>query len=87
MIAFLKKIWGWVRTDGLLHIETSAMIVLALDAVCPWWIGNIVSATAGIGKEIWDRTHGGSSEWHDIICDAIGIVIADIIILLKYLIK
>ena len=85
MINFIKKIWNWLRVDGLLHIETSALVVLATDAVAPWWVGNIVSATAGVAKEVYDRFNGGSAEWHDIICDVIGIVIADIIILIRHL--
>ena len=79
----MKKIWYWIRTDGLLHIETSALIVVLVSIVISWWVGVGVSAVAGVGKELYDRSHEGHcAEWHDVICDGIGVVIGAVVVLL-----
>ena len=79
----MKKIWDWIRTDGLLHIETSALIVVLVSIVISWWVGVVGSAVAGVGKELYDRSHEGHcAEWHDVICDGIGVVIGAVAVLL-----
>lgn len=83
MIDFLKKIWKWVRTDGLLHIGYAALIFLSLEPFMPWWVAAIITVVLFIIKEIYDRHHGGCAEWHDIICDCIGLAYGIIIFLLK----
>ena len=70
----LNKIWNWVRVDGLLHIEACVAIVLLVGRFLPWWAACIAGAVAGIAKEIWDIKHG-TPDWHDLVCDLIGIVI------------
>jgi hypothetical protein len=70
----MKRLWKWINRDGLLHLETCALIVLAFSLFLPWWIAGLVSLAAGIGKEIWDRKHG-VCDWHDVVCDLIGVVI------------
>lgn len=77
----IKKIWKWMRSDGLLHIACSALIVLTFAAVLPLWAAALIAAVAGVAKEIYDRHNGGVAEWHDIICDAIGIVYGVLIFL------
>lgn len=73
MKELLKKIWGWVRTDGLLHIETSALIMCLLTPWMAVWLAAIITLGIGVGKEVYDRYTQGSSTMHDIICDVIGI--------------
>ena len=73
--------WNWIRQDGLLHIESCALIAVAVGLFAPWWIAGTVSLAAGIGKEIWDTRHGVAS-WHDVICDLIGVAIGTIITVL-----
>ena len=75
-------LWNWIRRDGLLHIETCALIVVIIGLVAPWWVALPIAITAGLGKELWDDGHGGVSNWHDVICDAIGAVIGTLIVLL-----
>lgn len=74
MKKFVEKVWKWVRSDGLLHIACSALIVLSFAAFLPIWAAVLIAAIAGVAKEIYDRLNGGVAEWHDILCDAIGIV-------------
>lgn len=80
-----KKIWKWVRVDGLLHFETCALIAFVVAAFLPWWSGGIAAAVAGIGKELWDKTHGGKFEGHDLICDGVGAVLGMVISLIGIL--
>lgn len=63
------------RTDGLLHLETSALIAVTLGKFIPLWIAALVTLIIGIGKELWDKEHGGVASWHDIGCDIAGIVL------------
>ena len=66
---------SWIRTDGLLHIETSALITVVLATFAPWWVAAIVALIIGILKELYDREHGGVASWHDVGCDAAGVLI------------
>lgn len=82
---FIKNIWRWLRSDGLLHIETSALAVIAMtkaaSLVAPLWeaklAASMITLVLGIAKElIWDKAMGkGCAEWHDIYCDLIGIAV------------
>lgn len=76
------KVAGWVRVDGLLHEEISHGIVISIaalvDIFAPLFAGACagvaVAVFAGIGKEIHDLASGkGVAEWHDVICDIVGI--------------
>lgn len=72
--------WEWIKRDGLLHIETCALIVVLIGIFTPWWIAGAISLVIGIGKELWDIKHGVAN-WHDVICDLIGVLIGSLIAL------
>lgn len=79
---WVLKGWNWLRTDGLLHLVISALIVVLFGAFLPVWAAVLIAAVAGIAKEIYDRASGeGTAEWHDLICDGIGIVLGVLICL------
>lgn len=86
----INKIYKWIRTDGLLHIETSALIFLvvakAFSLVFPLFrIGAFALATtvtflSGIAKEQWDAESGkGTAEMHDLLCDLFGLALGMLI--------
>ena len=75
------SLWSWIRRDGLLHIETCALIAVAADLLLPWWAAGLTACLAGVGKEVWDTRHGVAT-WHDVICDLTGAFIGTIITLL-----
>ena len=52
----------------------SALLVVILGLLLPWWGAAAGALAIGIGKEIYDRRHGGVASWHDVICDLSGIV-------------
>ena len=62
--------------DKYKHIVVSAIIAVTLHLFLPWWVAGLVTLTIGVGKEVYDKVSGkGCSEWKDIICDIIGILI------------
>ena len=61
--------------NDLLHLESCALIVIAVGAFLPWWVACIVALVLGIGKELYDREHGGVPSWHDVACDILGIAL------------
>lgn len=73
---------SWIRTDGLLHLETSALIVVLLAAFLVWWKAAIIAWVIGFAKELYDHLKGGIVSWHDIVCDAVGVAIGTLISLL-----
>lgn len=75
------NLWSWIRRDGLLHIESCALIAVVAGLVLPWWCAGLAALFIGIGKEWWD-TRNGVATWHDMICDVIGAVIGTIIMVL-----
>lgn len=76
---------NWMRTDGLLHMETSFILVVFFYCFTGLFVpkaealvaGVFYTFAVGVLKEIYDRITGkGAAEWHDLECDAIGIVLS-----------
>jgi len=87
MIKFLKKVWAWVRTDGLLHALACAAIVLSFGWIRPVWISVTIAVVIAAAKEIYDKVTGrGTAEWHDVICDLAGILYGLAVLGLYYLV-
>lgn len=62
-----------IKRDHLLHAETSALLCIVLALLLPWWAAAIAALAAGIGKELWDRKHGGVPSWSDVLWDVVGV--------------
>lgn len=73
------SIASWFCRDGLLHMETCALIVIVSGLFIPWWWAGVIGIFAGIGKELWDKHHDGVASWHDVFCDLCGVVAGAII--------
>ena len=73
----IAKILGYFGQDGLAHILVSLILCAVLAAFLPWWAAALITLAIGVAKElIWDRWMGrGTADWHDIICDGIGILL------------
>lgn len=88
--AFFQKVWeyllkikNYVRIDGLLHIETCFIIYVIMNALFTWWVALLMTVAAAVGKEIYDRVSGkGTAEWHDVFCDAAGLLLAILVSLI-----
>ena len=68
-----------IRLDSLLHFESCALIAAVAGLLLPWWAAGLVAIAAGIGKEIWDRYHGGVPSWADLGWDAAGAILGMVI--------
>lgn len=68
-----------IRTDSLLHFETCALIAIVAGLLLPWWGAVIVALAAGIGKELWDKTHNGVPSWSDVLWDIVGAAVGAVI--------
>ena len=82
MWSWLNKLFGWMAMDGALHILCSLIILLVLSAFCPLWASVCLTVVVGIGKEVYDRLWGSGFSWKDLLCDAAGMAIGIIIVLL-----
>ena len=84
--AFFVSIWRWVRTDGLLHILATYAIVFTFYRPLAWWVADLIAVGVFVIKELVDLiTKKGTAEWHDVICDVIGLILADGVICLHWL--
>lgn len=77
----IKKILRWIAVDGLLHILSCYALMLTLQPMVDIWWAKGITATCAIGKEVVDALRGKNT-WeqvrHDLICDAIGILMSDV---------
>ena len=71
-----------LRRDSLLHAETSALLCIVLGLLLPWRSAGSIALLAGIGKELWDREHGGVPSWSDLFWDAVGVAAGVLITLI-----
>lgn len=71
----------WFGRDKAKHAVASAAIQFGAHAVLrangrtyagAAWGAAAVTATVGVGKELWDRGHGGDPSWRDLAADAAG---------------
>ena len=63
-----------LKRDSLLHAETCALIAVVTGLLLPWWGAGLVALAASIGKELWDREHGGVPSWSDVLWDILGVL-------------
>lgn len=68
-----------LKRDSLLHAETCALIAVVAGLLLPWWGAGLVALAAGIGKELWDREHGGVPSWSDVLWDVAGVIAGTLI--------
>lgn len=94
----MDKIWNrirnaaiavnsWVRVDGWLHMGVSALIMAALGWIRPIWVAACITLCVGVAKEVYDAPHPDkhSADWHDVACDAIGVLVGLLIAFLNSL--
>ena len=49
---WLSKVAARAGVDGLLHVIISALIVLIMQIIAPWWAAVLVAIVAGVAKEL-----------------------------------
>lgn len=71
-----------LKRDSLLHAETSALLCIVLALLLPWWWAAAGALAAGMGKELWDREHGGVPSWSDVLWDIAGVAAGILVVIL-----
>lgn len=72
----LNSFFSWIGNDGMKHIILSAILTVVAKWLLPVWVAVALVLLIGIIKEVYDKiSDKGFSEWKDIICDIIGILI------------
>lgn len=83
----MKKLINWIAVDGLLHALVSILITIVFYSFIGFWTA-IPTIVIGIGKEIYDvlkkPNYTWKMIWHDLICDAGGLVVGLIISLIIF---
>ena len=82
MKKIFKLIWGYMQTDGLLHLLVCYALVVTFalfdTAIFPI-AGTMVAVFCAIIKECWDASYKHATKKqiiHDLVFDALGILIA-----------
>lgn len=91
ILEFIKNVKDWVATDGLLHIETSALLLIIFQLFMPIYISALLTISIGLIKETIDywvkKCNNKEQVTHDIICDLVGILIGVIYVILSILLN
>lgn len=71
----------WAGPDGLLNMETTALLVIALGIFLPTPWAAAVSFLISVFKCASDERRGHSGEIHDLVCATAGVVVGTILLL------
>lgn len=69
----------WIGYDGLLNMETFALITLFFMIFLKPFLSSLISLVIGLVKCYNDYKNGHKNEKHDLICIGIGIIFGCII--------
>ena len=75
----LIKGYNWLGTDGIINMETSALLMLVFMVFFPIFWSAILTFIIVIGKCALDKSRGKENEKHDLICSVVGILFGVII--------
>lgn len=71
----------WIGYDGLLNMETFALILMLLIVFLPIKCAIILSTILALFKTYIDVKNGHKNEAHDLICASLGIIFGGIIVM------
>lgn len=69
----------WIGLDGLLNMETSALITIFLMIFFPVIWATILTFVGVMLKCILDKSRGHENEKHDFVCALIGVLVGAIL--------
>lgn len=75
----LVKGYEWIGIDGIVNMETSALLVMLFMVFFPVFWSSILAFLIVIGKCTFDKSRGRENEKHDFICCIIGILLGVIL--------
>lgn len=71
--------YKWIGVDGLLNMETSALLTILFTLFIPKFYACLVSLFIMTLKSFFDKSKGRINEKHDLICSCIGIIVGFIL--------
>lgn len=71
--------YKWLGTDGIINMETSALLMLIFMVFFPVATSAILTFLLVIGKCTFDKSRGSENETHDFVCAIVGILFGVII--------
>ena len=75
----LVKGYEWLGIDGVVNMETSALLVMLFMVFFPVFWASILTFLIVIGKCTFDKSRGRENEKHDFICCIVGILLGVIL--------
>lgn len=85
----LKQLYNWVASDGLLHILINVVIMLTFTLILNVWWALLISISVSLIKEGIDcfirKSNNKQQVIHDLICDAVGILLTLPLLIYHYL--
>lgn len=70
----LTEGYNWLGTDGIINMETSALLMIIFMLFFPVFWAAILTFILVIGKCTLDKSRGSEKEKHDFLCAIIGIL-------------
>lgn len=67
--------YKWIGTDGIINMETSALLMIVLMLFFPIFWSAFITFFSVITKCTFDKTNGHKDETHDFICAMIGVLV------------
>lgn len=64
----------WIGVDGLINMETSALLTIFLMIFFKPLLSVIISFILVFAKCFFDKSRGSVNEKHDLLCAAIGVI-------------
>jgi hypothetical protein len=75
----INKGYKWLGTDGIINMETSALLVMLFMVFFPVFWSSALTFLIVIGKCALDKSKGRKDEKHDLICAIVGILVGVIL--------
>lgn len=70
----LNKGYKWLGTDGIINMETSALLMILFMLFFPLFWSALLTFLIVISKCVFDKSNGRKNEKHDLICAIVGIL-------------
>lgn len=84
----LKEMINWIGTDGLLHIDKIALIMLVFTPIIGFLWATVIAIIVGCGRETVQYITGSNNKnqvHHDMICNGIGYALGSLTLLAHWL--
>lgn len=75
----MEKGYKWLGTDGIINMETSALLVMLFLVFFPIFWSAALTFLIVVGKCVLDKSRGRKDEKHDLICAMVGILVGVIL--------